>query len=129
MKNILSLTVVVSALLLAAPVASANEFVTLSDSSESLELKKGETALVVSASQEVTIQYQKKTWPVRTSQFKLAAIAQNNQYNSKFEVGPTPKKRYVPSWEAPFVLAGPCKIKLVSSGVVGMRVVAETKAK
>jgi hypothetical protein len=125
MKNILSLTAVVSALFLAAPAVSANEFVTLSNFGDSLELKSGETALVVSASQDLTVQYEKTTSPTRKSQFKLAASVQGN-YGS-YRVSGRAAKRYVPSWTAPFLLSGPCKVKLVTSGVVGMRVVKDAK--
>ena len=125
MKNILSLTAVVSALFLAASAVSANEFVTLSNFGDSLELKSGETALVVSASQDLRVQYEKTTSPFRKSQFKLAASERGNY--GYYKVGAREPKRYAPSWNAPFLLAGPCKVKLVTSGIVGMRVVKEAK--
>ena len=104
----------------------ANEFVTLSNFGDSVELKSGETALVVSASQDLTVQYEKTNSPAKKSQFKLAASDQSGNC-CNYKVGARAAKRYVPSWTAPFLLSGPCKVKLVTSGVVGMRVLKDAE--
>lgn len=121
MKNALALTAIASSLFLAAPLACADEYVTLSNYRDSIELKKGETALIVSVSGHLVVQYDKKnTWPVRSSQFTLSA--RKPEHGVTFTTNRRGRTSYVPTWREPFPLSGPCKIQLMTSGVMGMRV-------
>ena len=119
MKNVTLLIAMASAFLATATASQAEEYLTLSNFGDSVELKKGETAFIVTASQDLTIQYEKKNQPKQRSQFKLGVSKQNNKVTRVS----SSDKRFLPTWSSPFPLSGPAKIKLVTSGVVGMRLI------
>lgn len=107
-------------LLLSLPAALANEWVTLSGIGDRVELKKGQLALLVSASEPSYVIVEK---PGRE---RLALDVRPERYDCRlFEpIGHSRHPRrdeVIISWQQPFAVAGPCVIELRTPAALTMR--------
>lgn len=125
MKTAITLLAVFSCVFSAS--AFAGGWKTLAGGNSSVKLKKGETAFIVSVSQDMIVQYSNENvWPVRPVQFHLGTSSCNGGYSSHHSY----RKSYhrnsaVPSTKNPFPIAGPCTITVKTNGVATMKIVAE----
>jgi len=109
--------------------ALADGWKTLAGFNDSVTLKNGETAFIVSVSEEMVVQYDKAaSWPPRPVQFRLGAdrghhgFGQGNTaFGKRAAVAPTARN--------PFPLSGPCKISVKTNGVVTMKLVSSASGK
>ena len=138
----------IAALSLGAVATAADEVVTLMDPNETLTLKPGQVALIVTASERTVVQYKRTDkWPYRMKQFYLApretesldlnhyglpgigfaGQGYQNQRGSRhafYDRGANrfDQRSFIPTWQNPLALAGPAKISMVANGVVTVRV-------
>ena len=103
--------------------AFADHFATLAGARDSITLKEGEAALITFVTDAPTVQYEKKGR--RPVQMQLGLTRQTeSRYN--FNVGSSAYPARVdsnPSANRPLALAGPATVKLMTDGVVSLRVV------
>jgi hypothetical protein len=107
--------------------AFADGWKTLAGGNSSVTLKKGETAFIVSVSQDMIVQYSNESvWPLRPVQFHLGTGSCNQGYSShhSYRMSQYPQS-VVPTTKNPFPIAGPCTITVKSNGVATMKVVSE----
>lgn len=116
--NRITLTAVILTLL--SSLTFADRYETLADYRDSITLKKGEAALVLFVTDTPTVQYQKRG--KRPVQFQLGKTRRakshltfNHAYDARVEKNP--------SADQPLALAGPATVKLMTDGVVSIRVV------
>ncbi|MCH7228841.1 hypothetical protein [Haloferula sp. A504] len=104
-------------LLLALPTALANGWVTLSGIGDRIELKKGEVALLVSASEPSYVIVEK---PDRQ---RLAMnVRPDHQEHRFFEpIGRPERDDVIIGWQKPFPVAGPCVIELRTPAALTIR--------
>lgn len=109
------IAVIACSLSLSAP-AFADGWKTLAGVNDSVKLAAGETAFVVTVSENVTVQYERKN--KRSVQFELAA-----EYERFVERIGARRNKVIPTTANPFPLVGPCTISVKSPGVVSMKIV------
>ena len=109
------IAVIACSLSLSAP-ALADGWKTLAGVNDSVQLAAGETAFVVSVSEDVTVQYERKR--KRLVQFELAPA---REFYAEYVS--TRRTKVAPTTANPFPLEGPCKISVKSPGVVSMKIV------
>lgn len=104
-------------LLLALPSALANEWITLSGIGDRIKLKKGQVALLVSASEPSYVIVEK---PDRQ---RLAMnVRPDHQDHRLFEpIGRPQRDDVMIGWEKPFPVAGPCVIELRTPAALTIR--------
>lgn len=116
MKTAITLLAVIACSLSLTVPALADGWTTLAGVNDSVTLKAGETAFIVTVSENLTVQYERHN--KRLVQFELGAEYERQPY----KVGSL-RELVIPSTENPFPLSGPCKISVKSPGVVSMKVV------
>ncbi len=115
MKTAVTLLAVIACSLSLSASAFADGWKTLAGVNDSVTLKAGETAFIVTVSENVTVQYERKN--KRSVQFELGA-----EYNLRsYRVGS--RRSVIPTTVNPFPLVGACKISVKSPGVVSMKIV------
>ena len=114
------IAVIACSFYLAAP-AVADGWKTLAGFNDSLILKEGETAFIVTVSDRLTVQYTKRNQ--RPVQFELTS-ERNPYYSQTSSYG---RRVVAPTTANPFPLVGPAKITLKTSGVATMKVAGEPK--
>ena len=121
MKTAMTLLAVIACTLSLTVPAMANGWTTLAGVNDSVKLKAGETAFIVTVSEKMTVQYERNR--KRLVQFELGA--EYERFSQK--IG-SHRDVVVPTTANPFPLVGPCKISVKSPGVVSMKVVKTTTA-
>lgn len=116
MKTAITLLAVIACSLSLTVPAMADGWKTLAGVNDSVTLKAGETAFIVTVSENLTVQYERLR--KRLVQFELGAEYARHSY----KVG-SRRDLVIPSTKNPFPLVGPCKISVKSPGVVSMKVV------
>jgi hypothetical protein len=108
-------------LTLLSSLAIADHFETLAGYRDSVTLKKGQAAIVLFVTDTPTVQYQKVG--NRAVQFQLGISRRTeSHYSSNY---PARAERN-PSSSQPLALAGPATVKLMTDGVVSLRIVSAT---
>ena len=116
MKTAVTLLAVIACSLSLSVPAFANGWKTLAGVNDSVQLKAGETAFVVTVSENVTVQYERPR--KHLVQFELGA-----EYERRWHKVGSRRNVVIPTTENPFPLVGPCKISVKSPGVVSMKIV------
>ena len=116
MKTAVTLFAVIACSLSLTVPALANGWTTLAGVNDSVQLKAGETAFVVTVSENLTVQYERPR--KRSVQFELGAEYERRSY----KIG-SRRDVVIPTTVNPFPLVGPCKISVKLPGVVSMKVV------
>lgn len=116
MKRITLTAVILS---LFTTLAFADRFETLAGYRDEITLKSGEAALVTFVTDAPTLQYQKKG--KRPVQMQLGLTRRNQRHYSNYSYGARIEKN--PSADQPLALTGPATVKLVTDGVVSLRVI------
>lgn len=119
MKTAFTLLAVVSCALSTS--ALADGWKTLAGYNDTVTLNAGETAFIVTVSDNLTVQYTKRN--KRPVQFQLGA---DYRLYGQSVVN---RQRIVPTSVRPFPLTGPCTITVKTSGVVSMKVIGDSTAK
>ncbi|BCX48754.1 hypothetical protein HAHE_26620 [Haloferula helveola] len=106
-------------LLLTATAALASDWATLSKIGDEIELKKGQTALIVSVSEPSYLSVKDSTWSSRDLRVR--------PYRKDFRVWESRREDYPGEvevgWRQPFVVSGPCKLRLGTDSVVTLRMI------
>ena len=116
MKTARALTTVIACFLSLSAPAFADGWKTLAGVNDSVKLAAGETAFVVTVSENVTVQYERLH--KRSVQFELGA-----EYERFIQRIGSRRDKVIPTTANPFPLEGPCTISVKSPGVVSMKVV------
>lgn len=112
------ITITAAILTLLSSFAFADHFETLAGCRDSITLKKGEAALVLFVTDTPIVQYQKTG--KRPVQFQLGKTRRTESH-SRYAYHARVEKN--PSSNQPLALSGPATVKLVTDGVVSLRVV------
>ena len=99
----------------------ADHFETLAGYRDSVTLKKGQTAIVLFVTDTPTVQYQKVG--NRAVQFQLGISRRTESHHSSNYPARVERN---PSSSQPLALAGPATVKLMTDGVVSLRIVSAT---
>ena len=112
-----------AALSLLGSFAFADHFATLAGYRDSVVLKAGEAALITYVTDAPTVQYEKKGR--RPVQMQLGLTRQTeSKHNYKVVSTPYPARvNSNPSADQPLALTGPATVKLMTDGVVSLRVI------
>jgi hypothetical protein len=112
------ITITAAILTLLNSFAYADRFETLAGYRDRITLKKDETALVLFVTDTPIVQYQKTG--KRPVQFQLG---KTRRTESQYNYASHARVEKTPSSNQPLALAGPATLKLVTDGVVSLRVV------
>jgi hypothetical protein len=116
MKTAMTLLAAIACSLSLSAPALADGWKTLAGVNDSVKLAAGETAFVVTVSENVTVQYERPR--KRSIQFELGA-----EYERRSHKIGSRRDVVIPTTVNPFPLVGPCTISVKSPGVVSMKVV------